>query len=321
MSADVLMDHAPDERQQKKERTAALAISVAVVGAIVASYAPNIQNLIQVWSSDPNYSHGFLVAPIALAILWQRRDELSLSRLRPAWWGWLIVVATLAVRAFLFERNELWLENTTLLPVLAGLTLAFGGWPLLRWALPGIGFLVFLLPIPPAINLIMAGPLQTLATIGSTRLLQSVMGLPVLAEGHVIYIGAAKLEVAQACNGLSMLLSFITLIAATTLLLARSRPLWERVILLLSTVPIALISNILRIAATALAYHLLGVERGEALAHDLAGWAMMPVGLVLILLELKLLSWIIIEEDETEPAPMIIPTSYGKSPAPPKKPI
>ena len=147
-----------------------------------------------------------------------------------------------------------------MLPMLAGLALAFGGWALLRWALPAIGFLVFMLPLPPSLNLYLAGPLQGLATIGSTTLLQA-FGLPVLAEGNIIYIGGSKLEVARACNGLSMLVSFVTLVTATTLIMARDRPIWERIALLLSTVPIALVSNIIQIAATAWAYQLLGARR------------------------------------------------------------
>ena len=131
-----------------------------------------------------------------------------------------------------------------------------------------------MLPLPPSLNLYLAGPLQSLATIGSTALLQA-FGLPVLAEGNIIYVGASKLEVARACNGLSMLVSFVTLVTATTLIMARHRPIWERIVLLLSTVPIALVSNIIRIAATAWAYQLLGEQRGaedrprhRRLGHD-----------------------------------------------------
>jgi exosortase/archaeosortase family protein len=127
----------------------------------------------------------------------------------------------------------------------------------------------------------------------------------------VILIGAERLEVAQACNGLSMLLSFVTLISATALL-ARSRPLRERIVLLVSTIPIALISNIIRIAATAWAYHLLGAKTGEKIAHNTAGWLMMPIALALCWLELKLLSWLIIEEEQA-PRTLYIPPTPARA--------
>lgn len=293
---------------------AGLIAAGVVAVALLASYAPNVLNLAQLWLSEPNYSHGLLVAPIALGILWQRRAKLERNAPRPNGLGWALLLGALAARAWFFERNDQWLENATLLPALAALALAFGGWPLLKWAWPSIAFLVFMLPLPPRLNLILAGPLQRLATLGSTALLQG-MGLPVLAQGNVILVGSERLEVAQACNGLSMLLSFVTLITAMVILLAGRRPLWERLVLLASAVPIALISNVLRIAATAWAYHWLGAERGERIAHDLAGWAMMPIALVLFLAEMALLSWLVVEEDPGTVRRLVLaPSSYAPPP-------
>jgi exosortase len=279
---------------ETRDRSSLRAAAV-VLAALLGSYGPNLMALGREWSYEPNYSHGFLVGPIALAILWLRRDRLADLTVRPNGLGWVLLVLVLLARVWLFERNELWVENATLLVALVGLVLAFGGWPLLRWAGPAIAFLVFMLPLPPRLNMTLAGPLQQLATLGSTTLLRAT-GLPVLAQGNVILIGSDHLEVAQACNGLSMLLSFITLVTAIVLLLGEQRSPWERGLLMLSAIPIALVANILRIAATAWTYHLLGAERGEKLAHDAAGWLMMPIALVLILAEMKLLSWLIVEE-------------------------
>ena len=117
---------------------AGLAAAAVVLVALGISYAPNLAALARQWSDEPNYSHGFLVAPIALAILWQRREELDPARLRPHILGWVALVALLAIRAYLFERNERWAEGATMIPALAALALAFGGWHLLRWAAPAI---------------------------------------------------------------------------------------------------------------------------------------------------------------------------------------
>jgi exosortase len=299
----------------RNESTPPFVAAGIVVAALAASYAPNLYQLGLQWANEPNYSHGFLVIPIALAILWQRKDEFRYADLRPWALGWLLVAAVLAARYWAFERNEGWFENLLILPLLAGLALAFGGWTLLRWCLPALGFLVFMFPLPGSLNQQLAGPLQRLATLGSTALLQA-FGLPVLAEGNIIYIGASKLEVAQACNGLSMLVSFVTLVTATTLIMARHRPIWERGVLLASTIPIALIANIIRIAATAWAYQLLGEARGQKVAHDTAGWAMMPIALGLIYIELKLMTWLVVEE--TVDDKLIIPTTFS---APTRAPI
>ena len=276
--------------------------AVVILAALIAAYWSSFHYLFNQWWNDPNYSYGFFVAPIAAAVFWDRRGMLDRSKMRPKWWGFLPLIAVVAMRYPLYEWNEQYIETATIPIVVAGLALAVGGWHLLRVALPSIAFLAFMLPLPPSVNQLLARPLQGVATLGSVMLLQ-MMSLPVMAEGNVIYIGGARLEVARACNGLSMLLSFVTLIVATVLLV--KRPIYERVILLLSAIPIALASNIIRITATALCYHWLGEKWGEKVAHDLAGWAMMPIALLLLYLELSIMSWMVVEVEEIDPALML----------------
>jgi exosortase len=270
--------------------------ALLVLGAFGVAYAPSFQSLIGQWNRDPNYSYGFFVIPIAVVIFASRRALLDRSKMVPRWWGFLPLAAVVALRFPLYEWNELYVETATIPLVTAGLALALGGWHLLRVALPSIIFLFFMLPLPPNINALLAQPLQKWATIGSVALLQLFM--PVMSEGNVIVIGQTPLEVARACNGLSMLLSFVTLIAATVILV--QRPVVERVILMLSAIPIAVLTNILRIAATAVCYHWLGQAQGEKIAHDLAGYAMMPVALLFVWLELKILSWLFVEVEEVD---------------------
>ena len=117
----------------------------------------------------------------------------------------------------------------------------------------------------------------------------------------MLVIGADPLEVAAACNGLSMLMCLAATVAAMTILIPMAT--WKKVVLLVSIIPIALISNILRITATAWCYHLFGAEVGGHFAHDAAGWLMMPLALVLVGLELALLSWLIVAEEEVPVRP------------------
>lgn len=277
---------------------AGMLAAALVAGVVVAAYVPCFESLVFQWNRDPNYSYGFFVAPIAALIFWSRRGLVDRAKLVPRWWGPLPLMAVVASRVPLFEWNQQYVEMATIPLVVAALVLALGGWHLLRVALPSVVFLFLMLPLPQSVNVLMSRPLQTVATLGSVAVLE-LMGMPVVSEGNVIVIGAAPLEVARACNGLSMLLSFVTLIAATVILVRR--PVWERVLLLLSAVPIALVSNVLRIVATALAYHLLGPEAGEKMMHDLAGYAMMPIALALVFLELRVLSWLFVDVEDAGP--------------------
>jgi exosortase len=267
-----------------------------VTAALGWSYAPNFAYLVDHWEHDPNYSYGYFVIPIALVILWARRGMFDRSQLAPPRWGLLPLLVLLALRYPLFERNELFAETAMLPLVVGALLLAAGGWHLVRVTWPSVLFLLFMLPVPPSYNPMLAAPLQEVATRGSLNLMQ-IIGLPVVAEGNVLWVGSHPLEVARACNGLSMLLSFVTLITAVVILMRM--PLWERVMLLVSAIPIALLSNILRIAATGVVSYYVGMKWAEKLqTHEVAGWLMMPMALLMVWLELKLWSWLFIEVEE-----------------------
>ena len=285
-----------------------MAAALLVGTALAWAYAPNLVDLAQIWWHDSNANHGFLVIPIALGLLWDRRGRLDRAKLRPNPLGWAFLVVVLGLRSSLYEANELWVENATIPFAVAALTLAFGGWHALKWAAPSVAFLAFMMPLPPSFNAFLAYPLQRLATLGSTWVLQG-MGLPVLAEGNVIFIGIERLEVERACNGLSMLQSFAALIVATAILI--DRPIWEKGVLLAAAVPIALISNILRIVLTAYAYHQFGPNASifwgwktiAEVSHDAAGFAMMPIGLAMVWILLRLMSWLVVEEGPDAPTP------------------
>lgn len=270
--------------------------------ALAVSFAPNLAFLADKWERDPNYSYGYLVIPITLVVLWTRRGSLRLERVSPPLLGWLPLLAVLLARGALFEMNELYFE-TLLIPFAAAAAVwAVGGRHLLAWALPPLLFSCFMLTLPNRYNELLADPLQKLATAGSLGTLQ-ILGLPVMADGNVIHVGAESLEVARACNGLSMMLSFATLVAAVVILV--EMPLWQRLLLLASAVPIALASNVLRIVGTAMVYHFVGRAAGEKLAHDLAGWLMMPIALALVWIELKVCSWLFVEVEQLDGAQLL----------------
>ena len=305
-----------NEPQKEKDRNPSpsarpgLVAMVVLAAAIGWSYRSSFTVLIDRWSRDDNYSHGWVIVPISLAILWQRRDRLPSLQPRGRWWNFIPLAALLAGRYWLYETNDKWLEGASIPFVVGATVFAIGGWGLLRWALPAVIYLFFLIPLPPRFNDLLAGPLQTLATQGSVALLQAI-NQPVLAEGNVIWIGTQRLEVAEACRGLSMLLTFVALITAMVILV--KRPLWERIVLLTSTIPIALICNIIRIAVTAVFYA--KFDRPVQTAHDISGYAMMILALAFVMLELKIMSWLVIE-DATVETSGLFRASYGPNPGP-----
>jgi exosortase len=266
------------------------------------AYAPNLFDLVSVWSRNPNYSHGPLVIPIAAWIFWRR---LSSANQKPtfnssatSYLGWAFLALILALRVIAYERNAQWSENATIVPAVTCLAWIFGGWPLLRIAWPAIAFLLFMLPMPEAVNNSVSLSLQGVATAGSCFLLQ-LSHIWVVQHGNTIDLATktgemGRLGVAAACSGLSMLMTLAAVVTATIILVPL--PTWKRVTILASAVPIALVSNILRIVGTGWCYFYMTDPASRHRAHDISGWLMMPVALAFVGLELRILSWLAAEE-------------------------
>jgi exosortase len=257
----------------------------AVAAALTWAYWPALAAMARKWADDPQYSHGFLVGPFVLFLLWTRRRQLPPRPWPPSPWGLALLAGGAALRlagAFVYID---WVEAVSLLPSLAGLVLLTAGWPGLRWSWPGIAFLLFMIPLPSRVEASLAEPLQRLAAVASSHALQA-LGRPAGAEGNVIVVDDLRVEVAAACSGLGSLFVFFAL--ATGLALLVRRPLFDRLLLVLSAAPIALVANVVRITLTVVLHDAVGGGTYETF-HELAGWFMMILALGLLRAELWLL--------------------------------
>ena len=121
------------------------------------------------------------------------------------------------------------------------------------------------------------------------------------AEGNVIQLNEAQIGVVEACSGLSMLITFIALSTAAALVV--KRPLLDRIVLVASSIPVALLANIARITLTGILHDTVGGHAASTFYHDLAGWLMIPLALVLYWLEIWVLSRLLIETKHEAPLP------------------
>jgi exosortase len=271
-------------------------IVVACLALVVWAFWPTLEFLAGKWTHDPQYSHGFLV-PIVSAFLWWRA-----VRSEPAWHGpsapysatILVLVAAVmrfAAGGLLFHQ----LDAAALLMTLAAMALLAAGWRGLWRSLPAIGFLVFMVPLPYELERNVGGPLRLVATQASTFVLQT-LGQPAIAEGNTILIDRYTLEVADACSGLKMLVTFAAFAVGAVLL---GRRIWlEKLLVLLGIVPIAILTNVLRIAATGVSYSIAGESKPTMnWLHDVYGWLMMPVGLALLGVQLWCLNRLVVREE------------------------
>jgi exosortase len=281
-------------------RTPTFALVLVTLVTVVWAYWTTLAEVAERWTVDPQYSHGFLVPIFAGCLLWMRRRHLAEADLQPRWWGVGVVLIAAVMRIVGHFLYQPWLDTGSFLICLAGIVATAGGKRGLVWAGPAILFLSFMLPLPYRMQTVLGGTLQRIATEISTYAIQTI-GVPAVSEGNVILLTDTKLGVVEACNGLSMLITFFALSTAVAILTKRSFP--EKVVIVLSALPIAIFANVARITVTGLLYEVSQGDLARVVFHDLAGWLMMPLALAMLLVELSIL------ERSVEP---VRHTAHGK---------
>jgi len=263
-------------------------IILTITAALVWAYWPVLTVLMTDWRQDPNYSAGQLVPLVAGYLVWRHRGELRATRLTPSAWGVVAVALAQAVRLsgllLLYES----IERYSMVLTAAACVLLVAGrrwlWQL-RWILL---FSLLMIPLPGRIHNRISGPLQTQATAGAAFMLE-VAGVPVIREGNTLLIGdSIPLAVAEACSGLRLLTAFIMVAAALAFVV--DRPRWQKAAIVVSSVPVAIACNLLRLFVTAQLYMHVDSETAERFFHDFAGITMMPVAIAMLGAELWLLS-------------------------------
>jgi len=277
-------------------------LATLILSAVVAwSYWPTMGELSHRWQSDDDYSAGQLVPMVAAFLVWRERKILRRYPLRPCWWGGItLLMLAQIIRTYGFLAHPL-AEQYAFGICVAGLVLLVAGWQVFRHVIWILLFLLLMVPLPTAVHRLIAGPLQRLATTGSVFLLEAV-GVSVSQQGNVVVLGGGTpLAVAEACSGLRMLMAFI--IVAAFIAYMVKRPRWQKAVLLVSSIPVAVVCNIIRIFATALLMLYVSAEFAQKFFHDFAGYVMMPIAVLLLFGELSLIDRIILPDSGSGKGP------------------
>jgi exosortase len=266
-------------------RTMALDRKLPTIGLLLATaffgmYHEVIAKLVANWRDDGNYSHGFLIVPIALYLAWERRHRFLAATHRPAAFGLVVVVGSILVLLTGILGSELFLTRISILGTLTGAVLFLFGWQRLRVLAFPLAFLLLMIPLPAIIFNQITMPLQLLASRAGELTLRAA-DIPVLREGNVLVLANTSLEVAEACSGIRSLISLLTLgIVFGYFTDPRG---WVRTLIALSTIPIAILANGARVAGTGIAAHRFGPEAAQGFFHEFSGIVLFAVAFLLML--------------------------------------
>jgi exosortase len=255
------------------------AVLLALVTLVL--YTPVLGRLIRQWYDDPNYSHGFFVPAFSVYLIWNRRQQIAAIKTSPSLRGAILVLGSLAVLYLGSLGSELFLQRISLVAVIAGLIIYFAGWQRL-WAVAfPVAFLLFMIPLPAVIYNQIVFPLQLLASRFATSCLETLNLFPVLREGNLLVMDRYTLEVVDACSGIRSLTSLVALALGYSYL--AERRLGVRIFLVTAMVPVAIVSNGIRVVITALLVNYLGISAAEGFMHSFSGLAVFLVSVMLLL--------------------------------------
>ncbi len=250
--------------------TATLALWV-FLPILVVHPSEEIWALAEEWDGDPNYSYGYLIAPLALFFIWERKDELARLPARGSALG--LVVIALALLVFLggMMGGVYYLARISVVILVPGVVAWLVGWARVRAMAFPLAFLVLMVPPPYFLWAYVAAPLQEFAAVSAERTL-FLLDVPVLRNGNVISLANTDLEVAEACSGLRSLLALVTTGIVFGYFFGKSA--LQRALVVLSSVPIAILVNGARVAGTGwLAYHY-GSDVAQGYYHQFEGFGM-----------------------------------------------
>lgn len=269
-----------------------------LLAAIIWSYWPTLAAMVSEWDRLPDYSHGYLVVPIAALFLWVKRKNLRLDALSPNFWGLGLILLAGLMRlgaGFYYLKS---IDGWSLPIMLAGGVLLLYGTHCLRWCWPSLVFLFFMIPIPYSAERWLSLPLQSIATKLSTACLVA-LGQPAISEGHTILLGDHHLGVEEACSGLRIFVGIFAL--AFVFVLFFNWSWWQKALLLAAALPVAIIANMVRIVTTALLYQWVSGDAAKRFSHDISGFVMIPFAAVLLFLFLVYLEKLFPEVEDVAP--------------------
>jgi len=279
---------------QVQHNSRGLILAILLLLAIMAwSYWPAMADLFDAWQDNEDYSAGQLVPLVALFLLWRERKAIARCPLAPCWWaGIALLLLAQTARTFGLLSFRSSPERYSLILMVAGSVLMVAGWQVFRRVLWIILFLFLMVPLPGRVHNLISGPLQTMATTGSVFVLEA-FGASVSRQGNVVMLNEnTPMAVAEACSGLRMLTAFVIVAAFMAYMIKRSRR--QKAVLLFSSIPIAVMCNILRLCVTAVLILLVSTEFAEKFFHDFAGLAMMPAAVMILFGELWLMDKLIL---------------------------
>ena len=252
---------------------------LALLALMALTYSTIVLSMVADWNNDPNYSHGFLVPLVSAYMVWQNWAQLKQMPVKPGNSGFILILFSVLMLVFGFAGTEYYTMRVSLIVLLSGIIIFFYGWGILKELSLPVGYLLFMVPLPYIVYDALAFPLKLMVAKFSVIALK-LMGIAVIGEGNIIMFPQTVLEVADACSGLRSLMSLLALAVAFAVFTHTSNI--KRTIIVISAVPIAIATNMLRVIVTGVLARYYGAAAAEGFFHEFAGMAVFALAMLFL---------------------------------------
>ena len=256
----------------------AAALCIALLGVI---YFDALRYMAGIWVEDENYGHGFFVPFISLFLIWLKRDKIRALESRGSWWGLSLILLGVVFYGLGELGTLMVLLHLSFWLVLVGLCWAALGGRILRELSFPLLYLLTMIPLPQFLLQGLSGQLQLISSALGVGCLQ-VIGVTAFRDGNVIDLGPIQLQVVEACSGLRYLFPLMSLSLLCSYLF--QAPMWKRVVVFLSSMPIAIVLNGFRIGVIGVLVELFGAGAAEGFLHLFEGWVIFLMSLAILAL-------------------------------------
>ena len=251
-------------------------------------FLPTYKVMFSVWQRD-DFTYCYIIPFIVLYLLFEKREELYKTISTPSWLGLLPFIT-----GFLFYwLGELGGEFFSLYfsswLIITGLFWLYMGWKKLKIIWFPLVFAIAMFPIPNFLYNKISVSLRLISSWLGVEIMQ-FYGMSAYREGNVIDLGFTQLQVVNACSGLRYLIPLIVL--GVLLAYFYKAPYWKKIIIVISTVPLSIITNSFRIALTGCLYEYWGAVAAEGFFHGFSGWFIFMFSFLVLILEIWLLNLI-----------------------------
>ena len=259
-------------------------IRIAIISALLYFlFHQEIWGIVYRWFNDASWSHGILIPFFSLYFLNQSKKDIINYKPRTNYMGLLCLICVILFYVFntVSPSGYGYFRQISVVAAIGAVVLFLGGWGLLKYTWLPVGFLLFAIPLPDYFVRSTTIPMRKWAAAAASTMLDLVPKLDTTVNGviiDIVYKGKhlePGLDVAEACSGMRLLMAFFALGVAMAYL--HYRPIWQRLVLLASTIPIAILCNIIRVTITGFIYVLISPAYAQGLYHDLLGMLMLPV--------------------------------------------